>query len=262
MFAYLRQSTASQSRLVGPFIDDTDFKTVETALTIANTDVKLSKNGGVASNKNSGGGTHRANGMYSLTFDATDTSTVGELTGCVLISGALLVTFKFWVLEEAIYDSLFGANAKGFSASQRVDVGSWVSNTVTHGVGGPNVNVNAISGDTSAADNLEADYDGTGYNKSASTIGTCTTNTDMLTAAAVNAEVLDVLNTDTFAEISAVPSATTTITNMIRLMYSATRNKTTQTASTYTIRNDADSADIASATVSDDGTTATKGKLT
>jgi hypothetical protein len=41
------------------------------------------------------------------------------------------------------------------------------------------VNVTQISGDGGAADNLEADYDGTGYNKSNSTIGTCTTNTDM-----------------------------------------------------------------------------------
>ena len=37
----------------------------------------------------------------------------------------------------------------------------------------------SVSGDGTAADNLEADYDGTGYNKSASTIGTTTANTDM-----------------------------------------------------------------------------------
>ena len=41
------------------------------------------------------------------------------------------------------------------------------------------VGLSAISGDSVAADNLEADYDGTGYNKSASTIGTTTVNTDM-----------------------------------------------------------------------------------
>ena len=34
MPGYLRQSTASQSRAIGPFIDDTDFKTTETALTV------------------------------------------------------------------------------------------------------------------------------------------------------------------------------------------------------------------------------------
>ena len=41
------------------------------------------------------------------------------------------------------------------------------------------VDVTMVSGDATAADNLEADYDGTGYNKSASTVGTVTTNTDM-----------------------------------------------------------------------------------
>lgn len=40
-------------------------------------------------------------------------------------------------------------------------------------------NIVQVSGDSTAADNLEADYDGTGYNKSNSTIGTTTTNTDM-----------------------------------------------------------------------------------
>lgn len=43
----------------------------------------------------------------------------------------------------------------------------------------PTVNVTQVSGDSTAADNLEQDYDGTGYNKSNSTIGTTTTNTDM-----------------------------------------------------------------------------------
>ncbi len=41
------------------------------------------------------------------------------------------------------------------------------------------VNVKAISDDTGAADNLEADYDGTGYAKANSTVGTCTANSDM-----------------------------------------------------------------------------------
>jgi hypothetical protein len=40
----------------------------------------------------------------------------------------------------------------------------------------------AVSGDSTAADNLEADYDGTGYNKSASTVGTATAVTNEVTA--------------------------------------------------------------------------------
>jgi len=113
--AFLKQSTASQVRAVGPFIDDTDFTTTETGLSIANTDVKLSANGGASANKNSGGGTHIANGMYALTFDATDTATVGELSGSISVSGALVVPFKFTVLEESVYDALFGSGATGYS---------------------------------------------------------------------------------------------------------------------------------------------------
>ncbi len=53
-----------------------------------------------------------------------------------------------------------------------VDTATAVTNQVT-------ADVTAVSGDATAANNLELDYDGTGYNKSNSTIGTCTTNTDM-----------------------------------------------------------------------------------
>ena len=116
MNGYLRQSTASQARAIGPFVDDTDFKTAETGLTIANTDVKLRANGTSLSNKNSGGGTHEVNGVYSMTFDATDTANVGELFYSVAVSGALPVFGTYTVLEETVYDMLFAASAPGDSA--------------------------------------------------------------------------------------------------------------------------------------------------
>lgn len=111
---YLKQSTASQSRGIGPFVDDTDFKTAETGLTIANTDIKLVVNGAASANKNSGGGTHRINGIYGVTFDATDTATVGEMHVSVVVAGALPAFHKFFVLEEAIYDAMFAASAPGY----------------------------------------------------------------------------------------------------------------------------------------------------
>ncbi len=114
MNGYLRQSTASQSRLIGPFIDDTDFKTPKTGLTIANTDIKLRANGTTLSNKNSGGGTHQVNGEYSVTWDATDTANVGELAFSVVVASALSVFGTYVVLEEAVYDALFAASAPGY----------------------------------------------------------------------------------------------------------------------------------------------------
>lgn len=119
---FLKQSTAAQTRTIGPFVDDTDFKTLENALTINNTDILLKKNGGASAAKNSGGATaDGAGGFYHLTFDATDTATVGELAGSVKVAGALVVPFKFFVLEEVVYDALFAASAAGYGTAQTGD---------------------------------------------------------------------------------------------------------------------------------------------
>lgn len=142
MHSFLKQSTASQSRAIGPFLDDTDFKTAETGLTIANTDIKLVINGAASADKNSGGGTHRANGVYGVTFDATDTATVGEIFVSVKVAGALPVFATFVVVEEAVYDALLAASALGYVANAPV-------------------NVAQISGDSTAADNLETAFDDT-----------------------------------------------------------------------------------------------------
>jgi hypothetical protein len=106
---YLKLSTAGQVVRLGPFVDDTDFKTAETALSIANTDIKLYKGDAATSetNKNSGGATHVAAGRYHLTLDATDTNTVGRLDLHVKVSGALEVWKEFTVLAAHVYDSMF-----------------------------------------------------------------------------------------------------------------------------------------------------------
>jgi hypothetical protein len=113
MPGFLKQSTAAQSRAIGPFVDDTDFKTPKTGLTIANTDIKLVINGAASANKNSGGGTHRVNGVYGVTFDATDTATVGEIDVSVVVAGALPFFDKFFVVEEAVYDAFFAGSSTG-----------------------------------------------------------------------------------------------------------------------------------------------------
>lgn len=105
----LRESTASQEVLLGQFVDDTDGKTAETALTIANTDIKIHKAGATTqANKNSGGATHVASGYYYAVLDATDTNTVGSGRIDVAATGALPVVVYFTVLPGATYDLLFG----------------------------------------------------------------------------------------------------------------------------------------------------------
>ena len=128
---FLRQSTASQIRSLGAFVDDTDGKTPETGLTIANTDVKLIKNGAASINKNSGGGTHRINGFYGFTFDATDSATVGELEVSVKVAGALSVWKTFFVLPQPVYDLFFASAATGDVKLQGVTHTDAVIPTVT-----------------------------------------------------------------------------------------------------------------------------------
>ena len=74
-----KADTASQTFLIGPFLDATDGVTAETGLTIANTDIRLSKAGGNMAAKNSGGGTHDEEGLYQITINATDSNTEGTL---------------------------------------------------------------------------------------------------------------------------------------------------------------------------------------
>lgn len=76
----------------------------------------------------------------------------------------------------------------------------------------------------------------------------------------VNDQVVDVVRTDTVTEITAVPAANATLHTMIQWLFSLARNKRTTTATTETLRNDADGADIGTAAVSDDATTFTRGE--
>jgi hypothetical protein len=93
-----------------------------------------------------------------------------------------------------------------------VDVETWQHTTVTNSATTslPCVDTRSISDDATAADNLEKDYDGTGYNKTNSTIGTCTTNTDMVSAApsaaAVASAVLTTAMTESYAALGAAPT--------------------------------------------------------
>lgn len=81
-----------------------------------------------------------------------------------------------------------------------------------------------------------------------------------LDAAAINAEVVDALATDTYAEAGSIPAATVSLAAKIGFLYMLARNKMTQTATTTTLRNDADSGNVGTSTVSDDGTTFTRGE--
>jgi hypothetical protein len=128
----LRKSTASQEVLLGPFLDDTDGKTAETALTINASDIKLWKRGGTTeSSKNSGGATHIADGRYYAVLDATDTDTTGELIINVAVAGALPVRLVCCVFEAAVFDALFASGAAGYSTLTAQQVWEYSTRTLS-----------------------------------------------------------------------------------------------------------------------------------
>ena len=158
---YLEQSTAVTLQ-IGPFLDEDDGKTAETGLTISQADVRLSKNGAnIAQKTESTACTHDELGWYSCPIDATDTATLGRLQLMVHESGALPVWHEFMVVPSTIYDSL--VLGSDYLQADTVE----------------------ISSDSTAADNAEAFFDGTGYAgtnnviPSVTLVDTTTTNTDV-----------------------------------------------------------------------------------
>jgi hypothetical protein len=107
----LRQGTTGLIVPLGPFLDETDGKTPETGLTINNTDIKLWKHGATSLvDKNSGGATHMAGGIYYATLDNIDTNTVGNMVIFVHVSGALPVRVECTVMAANYYDAIRGTD--------------------------------------------------------------------------------------------------------------------------------------------------------
>jgi hypothetical protein len=102
----LKQSTAA-TLVLGPFVDNLDGFTAETALSIAQADVRLSKNAGTFAQKgDTTAATHMENGYYSVPLSTTDTGTLGRLTIAVNKTGALPVFMHVTVVPANVYDSI------------------------------------------------------------------------------------------------------------------------------------------------------------
>jgi hypothetical protein len=83
---------------------------------------------------------------------------------------------------------------------------------------------------------------------------------NLVTTAQVNAEVLDVLSVDTFAELTAPPAATSSLKDKITWLFMYARNKVTQTATQRKVYRDDTTTVAGTSATSDNGTTFTKGE--
>ena len=117
------KDTASQEVPLGRFVDATDGFTAETALTIANTDIKIWKAGATALvDKNSGGATHMATGIYYTVLDATDLNTAGPLKLFCQIAG----TTRAFELELEV---VTGLSVWDETVTEPASVFAWASAT-------------------------------------------------------------------------------------------------------------------------------------
>lgn len=128
------QANTAVTITLGPFLDDDDALTEKTGLTILDTTVYISKNGGAKANPNDTDDcAEDANGVYTKALNTTDTNAEGILTVYVHESDALYVRQDYLVLAQAAYISFFTAKDTGFMGVDAV----------------------AISTDVTAANNLE-----------------------------------------------------------------------------------------------------------
>lgn len=376
---FLKTNTATRVT-VGPFLDKTDGITPEVSLTATNEHLTLMVDtGGVptlvldADATASGGNNdfvHVTNddaGFYDLELTAAQLNYVGRaMLSINYVTDHCPVFHEFMILSAQAYDALYGTG--NFSADVIAISGDTTAadncelmfdgTGYAGGTAKLQVDAIAISGDTTAADNCELMFDGTGYAGGTArlkvdvdtiktqaitcaagvtvlaSVGTAATSTaqtgdsyaivasgvfgnqklgdaisvtydqavlihadvdailedtgttldgivDTLTTemakvpksdstvtfnatalASINAEVVDAIHVDTHSELTAVPAANASLVDKVNWLFTLARNKLLQTATTSTLRNDADGADIATSTVSDNGTTFTRGEWT
>lgn len=174
-------------------MSSSDGFTTQTSLTVASIDVDLYKTSDThpltktditpAASGSSNDMAHVANGFYSLELTSANTDTAGRCVVTANISGALPVWHEFMVLPTAVYDAIIA------------------------GTGNLAVDAVKLSGDSGAADNAEAFFDGTGYAGTNNVIPTVTTVTNLTNAPTAGDLTATMKTSVTTAATAATPTA-------------------------------------------------------
>jgi hypothetical protein len=230
-----------------PLIDDTDFKTRETAIAYNAAGMDLvwnfvtsagafTQTAVTPTTTGDYDWTHQGDGIYTIEIPASggasinnDTEGYGWFSG--FVTGVLpwrgpVIGFRAAAINDALCDGgdLLDVNVTQFGGTNATASG-----------GRPEVNTSHISGDSVAADNAEAFFDGTGYAGTNNVIPTVTTVTN-----AVSANVTQISGDSTAADnLEAVLDGTGGVT----LVASAFTLTTPITANATQISGDSTAAD-------------------
>lgn len=195
---------------------------------------------------------------------ASVTGAVGSVTGAVgSVTGAVgSVTGAVGSVTGNV-----GGNVVGTVASVVGAVGS-VTGAVASVTGNVGGNVTGSVGSVTTGGITTASFAAGAINAAA--IATDAITAGKIAADAIGAselaadaatEIATAVWAATMTELASIPGVTGTVLQALELVFLAHRNKITQTATTTLLRNDADAATIGTSTVSDDGTTFTRGKF-
>jgi len=259
---FLKADTAATVR-IGPAVDITDGYTLLATLAISTADYAIASDAGGTEtdiSSNTWAAVTGMTGWYDLTITAGQLGVEGPLTVAIYdVSLCLPIFCHFHVVNANVYDSLFAAASTDYLQVDTIQVSGTSQTANDNGA-----DINAILTDTNE---LQTDWTNGGrldlivdgiLEDTGTTLPATLAALNNLSAAQVNAEVVDALATDTYAELAGVPAATSTLADKINWLFALARNKRTQTGTTATLRNDGDTASISTATVSDDGTTTTR----
>jgi hypothetical protein len=207
----------------------------------------------------------------ALASGRVDSST-GAMAGNV-ITAAAIATDAGDEIADQVWDEARAGHVAGGSFGEGV---ASVQGNVTGSVASVTAlviaNMTQISGDATAADNLELDYDGTGLTRANSTIGTVTALTGTVTVATMNAAVIDAASlaadaltsigdsvwNEAEGEIGGAPLAGANFGDKLNWIFALSRNEITQTAGLQDLRDDATSGSIATAVVAEAAGTFTR----
>lgn len=169
---------------------------------------------------------------------------------------------------DAIADNAIdaGAIASGAITSAKFAAGAITATVIaTDAIDADALAADAIAEINATVDTALADYDGPTHAELIAEIDAVQVDIaglNDLSAAQVNAEVVDALATDTYAEPGqGAPAATASIAAKIGYLFKAWRNRHTQTASEYALYADDTTTKDQEAVVSDDGTTFERGEV-
>ena len=277
---------------VGPLVDDTDFKSLETgvAYNAAGMAVDLIEKGVNTSTKTditpttagANDWVELGNGMYSLEITAAQNATEGTLQAVGVVTGILpFASPVYTVVPTKIYNSLVAGSdnlevdatlIEGIDATDQINaaVDAALDTPIPAATSGSINERLKTMDDADIPARLPAALVGGRMDSDVAVLQAGVIDANAVAVGAIDAaalsvdagqEIADAVWDEPLTEPTAIWTwGSATPRKLIAWLGALARNKMTQTATVQTLRDDADAATIATAGVSDDGTTFTRGE--